>query len=129
MKLELCLTWLLLLYVMIVVVGQALLVVVIVPADTTVTAANLVMVFAFCLHLCSVVHVYVDGHVVLDVSVDEDVDVVDVDPHVAGMLARANQLVYSLRSSHRRGRLDVCRGGNLGASVLPWRVIILHVGV
>ena len=120
MELELCPTWLLLLYVMIVVLGQALLVVVIVPADTTVTAANLVMVFAFCLHLCSVVHVYVDGHVVLDVSVDEDVDVVDVDPHVTGILGGAGQLVDSLRSSHRGGWLNVCGGDNLLASVLPW---------
>lgn len=117
--------WLLLLDVMIVVVvvvvvSQALLVVVIVPAYTTVTATNLVMVFTLCLHLSSVVHVYVDRHIVLDVSVDEDVDVVDVDPHVAGILGAAGQLIYSLRSSHRGGGLNVCRGDNLLASVLPW---------
>ena len=87
--------------VMVVVFSQALLVVVIVPAYTTVTATNLVVVFTFCLHLPGVVHVYVDGHIVLDVSVDEDVDVVDVDPHVAGILGTAGQLVDSLRSSHR----------------------------
>ena len=86
--------------IVVVVVSQALMVVVIVPAYTTVTATNLVMVFALCLHLSSVLHVYVDGHIVLDVSVDQDVDVVDVDPHVTGVLGRAGQLGDSLRSSH-----------------------------
>lgn len=86
---------------MILVVSQTLLVVVIVPADTAVAATNLVMVFPFCFSLSGVVHVYVDGHIVLDVSVDEDVDVVDVDPHVTGVLGGVGQLVYSLRSSHR----------------------------
>ena len=87
--------------IVVVVFCQALLVVVVVPAYSTVTASNLVVVFALCLHLASVVHVDVDGHIVLDVSVDEDVDVVDVDPHVAGILGAGCQLVDSLRSSHR----------------------------
>ena len=87
--------------IVVVVLSQPVLVVVIVPANTAVAATNLVVVFTFCLHLPGVVHVYVDGHIVLDVSVDEDVDVVDVDPHVAGVLGTAGQLVDSLRSSHR----------------------------
>ena len=71
------------------------------PPDTTVTATNLVMVLllGFRLYLSAILHVNVDRDIFLSVSVDEDIDVVDVDPHVIGNLVVTDQLVYPLLSS------------------------------
>ena len=117
-----------------------------VPADTTVTAPDLVMVLLLRLHLglnlTGVLHVYVDGDILLGVSVDEDIDVVDVDPHVVGDLAVADQLVDPLRSTELGAGLarpvspgTAVHGLHLGGGVnvlapaLAGGVVVLHVRV
>ena len=76
-------------------------------------------------------------------SVDEDVDVVDVDPHVIGNLGWAGHLVDSLLSAQRGGRgvalplsprtavhgLELSGGVDVLAPALTGGVIILHVSV
>ena len=74
-------------------------VVVVVPADAAVVAPDLVAVVVVLvvgaallaadgdhLGLLRLVHVDVDGDVVVEVAVDQDVDIVDVDPHIVSVL-------------------------------------------
>lgn len=134
--------------VVLVVVGVMIMVVRLskVPAYTTVTATDLVMMLLPLLSLflspslSSLLHVYVDGDILLSVPVDQDVDIVDVDPHV--ILGGVRQLVYSLLGSQRRGwvgssnspwtlvdGLNLSGGVNMQATALTRRVIILDIGV
>ena len=70
---------------------------VLIPAYATVTAPHLMIIMTNIVHhnnpllsittiLMILLHVNVDGDILVQVSVDQNVDVVDVDPHVAVVL-------------------------------------------
>ena len=78
-----------------------------IPANPTVTAPHLVVimvtqvVMVMMLHhgtlrlsTLPLLHVNVDGHILVDMSVDQDVDIVDVDPH--GMFVVTRDKVHGL---------------------------------